>query len=172
MVTLSQSGVLSSKSVAALIGALESRDTVQRIAARQGLQRMGKAAVVPLVQKLSDPHDLTVWEAAKALEAIADPAAAKALVEALDHGNPGVCWVAAEALVALDREGAQQVLMALLTHADSVWLRKGAHHVLSIYAQHHSAEFLRPLLALFGGFEPGVTIPPAALDALHELDRV
>ena len=153
------------------IEALHSDDPVMREKARNALITAGSVAVVPLLQRLKDPADHVCWEAAKALGAIGDPAASNALVELLDHPNHDVRWVAAEALIALGRDGLRQLLMALLTRANSIWLQKSAHHVLAQLADRKSGDFLKPLLEKFNAFEPAVAIPPAALRALHELQK-
>jgi len=123
------------------IEALRSDDPVIRVKARSVLVAAGAAAVVPLLKRLKDPSDHVCWEAAKALGAIGDPAAANALVEALDHPNHDVRWLAAEALIALGREGLKQVLMALLTKAHSIWVQKSAHHVLAQLADRNRVIF-------------------------------
>jgi len=62
---------------------------------------IGHAAVIPLLHKSKDPAEHVRWEAAKALEAIGDPAAEDALVETLEDESDDVRWVAGEALIAL-----------------------------------------------------------------------
>ena len=166
-----ETGQSTPQDVNSLADALGSSDPAERERTREALVAAGHAAIIPLLIKLYSPIDHVCWEAAKALCAIKDPAAADALVEVLDHENDEVRWVAAQALIALGPEGLKQTLYALLTKAHSIDVRKGAHHVVAHFAQRMSGSFLKPLLASFGGFEPAVEIPLAALNALHELQQ-
>ena len=126
---------------------------------------------MPLIQKLGDPSEQVCWEAAKALGTIGDPAAANALVATMEHDSPDVRWVAADALIELGSEGLRQTLTALLTNSTSLRLRNSAQHVVAHFAHQLQTQFLKPLAARFSGFEPAATIPPAAYDALEELNR-
>jgi HEAT repeat protein len=157
--------------VALLIAALGSKDPHQREQSREALVAAGHVAVIPLIEKLKSPDDQVCWEAAKALGAIKDPAAANALAETLDHNSGDVGWVAAESLIALGSEGLKQTLIALLTKAGSLPVQRSARAVVSHFAHQMTGESLKPLLARFHAFQPGVAIPPAALHAFHELER-
>src|SRR5690349_3589420 len=101
--------------LATSVQGLASKDPVLRETSRTALVAAGSLAVIPLLQRLNDSADHVCWEAAQALGAIGDPAAAGALAEALDHPNQDVRWLAAEALIALGQDGLKQVLMILLT---------------------------------------------------------
>ncbi len=157
--------------ISAFVKDLHSKDPMKRKRARENLVAAGQNAVIPLLHKLKDPDGQVSWEAAKALVAIKDPASATALAEALDHDDHDVRWLAAEGLVRIGSEGLKEALVALLTHSQSNYVRAGAHHVISHFAHRMSGEYLKPLLILFDGFEPAVTVPPAALNALHELQH-
>jgi HEAT repeat protein len=156
-------------SVEALVAALGSKGAAEREQARVKLISLGHAAVIPLLHGLKDPQEHVRWEAAKALEAIADPAAAAALAEALDDESAGVRWTAGEALIVLGWEGAKQVLVSLLRRADSTTLCTAAHHVLSHFSKRPTGECLKPVLERLQGIEPGVGAPVAALTALGKL---
>ncbi len=157
------------KSAEALCEALRSKNVAEREVTRNKLIALGHAAVIPLLHRLADPDDHVRWEAAKALEGIADPAAAAALAEALNDECDGVRWTAGEALVAIGWEGAKQVLVTLLRKSDTTALCTAAHHVLSHFAKHKSGEFLKPVLERLVGAEPAVRVPLAALTALGHL---
>jgi HEAT repeat protein len=157
--------------VAPLIAALRSKNAAERERARGQLIEVGHAALIPLLHCLSDDHEHVRWEAAKALEGIADPAASDALAESLNDESAGVRWIAGEALIAIGWEGVRQVLVALLRRSDSTALCTSAHHVLSHFAKHRSGEFLKPVLDRLEGAEPGVSVPLAALTALGHLRR-
>lgn len=153
------------------IASLDSSDPTKRERARRELEQMGSAAVIPLIDALKCTSSRVCWEAAKALAAIKDPAAANALADALDHDDHSVRWTAADALIALGAEGLKQTLVTLLTNARSYPLREAARHVISHFAHRFSGESLRPLLARFNAYEPAVALPPAALRVLHEMER-
>ena len=162
---------LPSKQILKLVETLGSTSPTERERARKRLVAAGHVAVIPLLHQLKVPSDRMCWEAAKALSAIKDPASATALAETLDHTSHDVRWLAAEGLIALGSEGLKQTLVALLTKAKSNEVREGAHHVISHFAHRMSGKFLIPLLKRFDDFEPAVMVPPAALDALHELQN-
>ena len=159
------------KSIALLIAALGSKDPHKREQSREALVSTGHTAVIPLIKELKSSNDQVCWEAAKALGAIKDPAAANALAETLDHNSGDVGWVAAESLIALGSEGLKQTLIVLLTKAGSVPVQRSARDVVSHFAHRLAGESLKPLLARFHAFQPGVAIPPATFQALHELER-
>ena len=157
------------KAILKMLEGLRSRDPFQREQSREQLFLSGHEVVIPLIRQLKSPSDRMRWEVAKTLGCIGGADAAAALAEALDDENHDVRWVAAEALIRHDERGLEQTLITLLTKANSIWVRESAHHVLSHFANQKSGRYLRPLLRLFGGFEPAVTIPPAALATLREL---
>jgi len=103
-----------------LIAALGSRDLARRRRARMALQSLGQPAVRGLIDALSSPAAHVRWEAAKALVAIHDPAAAPSFVKLLDEDeDEGVRWVAAEGLIELDRAGLEALLRALIWRSHS-----------------------------------------------------
>ncbi len=161
----------SSSAVEPLIAALKSKNAAERGHAREQLVEVGPTALIPLLHCLSDDNEHVRWEAAKALEGIADPAAADALAEALNDESAGVRWTAGEALITIGWEGVRQVLLNLLRKSDSTALCTSAHHVLSHFAKHRSGEFLKPVLDRLEGVEPGVSVPIAALNALGHIRR-
>ena len=80
----------SSIAVEPLIVALKSKNAAEREKAREQLVEVGHEALIPLLRCLSDDNEHVRWEAAKALEGIADPAAADALAESLNDESAGV----------------------------------------------------------------------------------
>jgi len=152
-----------------LVKEFASSSAIDREIAREALVAIGKPAVQALVEALSNPDDQVRWEAAKALNCIADPAAVPALVTALGDERAGVRWLAAEVLIALGHASLEPVLKALTDPANVSWLREGAHHVLHELTRRESAERLRPVLEALEDFEPGLTAPLAALRALQAL---
>jgi hypothetical protein len=153
----------------ALIAALSNNDPVERERARARLVALGSESVPPLVRRLSDPSDQVRWEVAKALEQVADPLTASALAEGLGDENLDVRWVIGEGLIALRREGLLATLSMLMTHCHSIWVRDGAHHVVSECPVDQWRTILQPVIDAMDGPEPAVTTPPAALTALRAL---
>jgi len=153
----------------ALVADLGSRDGLVRVRARKCLVAIGGRAVGSLIEVLTNPKEVVRWEAAKALGQIHDPAAAQALVGALEDEMFDVRWLAAEGLGAIGCKALVPLLQALSRHPDSVWLRGGAHHVLSKLAAKCIEDVWRPVLAALENVEPLVEVPFAAKAALDRL---
>ncbi len=115
-----------------LMEMLVSKDGVIRQKAREELVALGKPAVSSLIQALQNSKlDQVRWEAAKALGGINDTRSIPPLVQALEDNNSDVAWTAADALKAFRKAAWPPLLEALIkSKAESVALRKGAHHVL------------------------------------------
>jgi len=115
-----------------LMEMLASKDGVIRQKAREELVALGKPAVSSLIQALQNSKlDQVRWEAAKALGGINDTRSILPLVQALEDNISDVAWTAADALKAFRKAAWPPLLEALIkSKAESVALRKGAHHVL------------------------------------------
>ena len=114
------------------IADLRSKDGTVRLNSRKALVALGPTAVPALVELLRDVHRWTRWEAAKTLGEIHAAGSAEALVTALEDPVFDIRWLAAEGLVGLGRTGLIALLKALTAKGtSSIWLRDGAHHVLS-----------------------------------------
>jgi HEAT repeat protein len=113
-----------------LISALEGKDGIDRLHAREELERMGVRTGPYLARALGHHSDRVRWEAAKALIRIRDTRAAPALVNCLMDESFEVQWLAAEALIALGREAIAPLLKGLINNYGSVYFRQGAHHIL------------------------------------------
>ncbi len=156
--------------IGALAAQLASDDPVVRKTARESLVVLGSTEVTAaLVAELSDPRDHVRWEAAKALAALVDPVSAPALVNAMDDDNEDVRWVAAEGLIALGKTGVAAVLHALTKRASSLTFRQSASHVLRGCPQYAYPSILAPVNNALRDWEPGVSVPLAAFNALLEL---
>ena len=154
--------------VSQLIGKLADGDAVVREKSREQLIQLGGHDVTrAVVMALIDPRTHVRWEAAKTLQAIADPVAATALMHALDDDDKDVRWVAAEGLIALDKVGVMAVLSGLIKRAESIAYCKSAHHVL--HEMKAYAGTVAPVLEALEQSEPAVTAPPAAYEALVAL---
>jgi hypothetical protein len=154
-----------------LITDLSSFNDLVRVKARYEPVAAGKPALTSLVEALKNPNHLVRWEAAKALGEIGDSEAAPSLVEALEDEEFEVHWRAAEALIRLSTKGLSPLLHALIRHADSAFLREGAHRVLHELAKGELRAYLTPVLIALEGFEPAVLVPAAALCAIETMEE-
>jgi HEAT repeat protein len=153
---------------------LSSHNGKEREAARKALIRIGGPAVQPLIGLLGTAGqqncgEHACWEAAKALAAIGDPAAAPALLVALEDTNGGTRWLAAEGLIELGSPALVPLLNALIRHSDSMWLREGAHHILRTLALRRIEGVTRPVLVALESANPTLEVPVAAEAALEQL---
>lgn len=164
--------MLTTSSISSHIHSLSDPDGLVREHARQALVALGSAAVEPLISALTDSDDQVRWEAAKALSAIRDPAAASALVTALDDELFGVRWLAAEGIAALGRDGLLALLPALTIRADSAVLRHGAHHVLRSPSIDRWRSLVQPIITALEGVDASLAVPRAAHLAMAELEKV
>jgi HEAT repeat protein len=100
--------------------------------ARLSLVALGKPAVPALSEALRNSEASKVrWEAAKALGAIGDAAAAPVLVGTLEDKDADVAWLAADALRKMKADAWPDLLRALVERGSvSAALRRGAHHAL------------------------------------------
>lgn len=155
--------------ITSLIGVLSSADGVDRRAARQQLEEVGKPAVPFLVEALQSPSAHARWEAAKALTKIADASAAPALVHSLEDEKSAIRWLAATALINLGRDALTPLLRGLEGNSDSIWFRDGAHHVLLDLIKDGVADEAIPVLEALENLEPSVGAPVAAYHALEDL---
>jgi HEAT repeat protein len=162
-------------SVDTLIEDLASRDLRTRQQAHESLMAIGKPATAHLLRAMSDENDRTRWEVVKALDEIADPAAATVLVESLEDEKLEVRWRAAEGLITLERCGLAPLFRALVRRSNSVRLRDGAHHVLSRLAAISDldlADLVAPVLAALEDVEPTSAVPVAAHTALKDPSQI
>jgi len=115
---------------------LGSKDWKTRKNARVELEKKGHVSTDTLVKILKNGSEDARWEAAKALIAIKDSAAAPALVEAFHDESFEIRWMAAEALIAMESACVPALMRALERYPQSQPLRQGAHHVLSDLERH------------------------------------
>ncbi len=155
-----------------LVRELESKDGVVREKARNQLVHLGTSATDRLIGTLGHPHEQVRWEAAKALESIADPRAVPALVASLEDENSDVRWVAADALIAIGHECLEVLVEALIRAPDSTWLREGAHHVLHDLRDDEPAEWIAPLYEAIEMGHSESEVYTAAVNALARLRKL
>jgi HEAT repeat protein len=155
--------------IAPLIDALTSTDGVERHAAREQLEEIGRPAVPFLVRALQFPSAYARWEAAKALGEIGDASAAPALVRTLEDEKAAVRWLAATALINLGRDALVPLLRGLEGNSDSIWFRDGAHHVLHHLIRDGVADEALPVMEALEDLEPSIEAPVAAYHVLRGL---
>jgi HEAT repeat protein len=155
--------------ITSLIDALTSKDGVERHAAREQLEEIGRPAVPSLVRALQSPSAYARWEAAKALGGIGDASAAPALVGALEDEKSAVRWLAATALINLGRDALAPLLRGLEGNSDSIWFRDGAHHVLRDLIRDGVADEAVPVMEALEDLEPCIEAPVAAYHVLEDL---
>ena len=157
------------ETITSLVGVLASTDGVERHAARERLEGVGRPAVPFLVRALQSPNEHARWEAAKALGEITDARAAPALVKTLEDEKAAVRWLAATALINLGRDALVPLLRGLEGHSDSIWFRDGAHHVLRSLIRDGVADDAVPVLEALENLEPCIEAPIAAYHVLEDL---
>ncbi len=156
-----------------LVERLSLADGMARDAAREAIVKIGKPMTPRLVQLLSSPDEQLRWEAAKALAAIGDPAAAPALVGALEDPSFGVRWLASSGLITLGRDGLRPLLIALMQNSGTVLLRSAAHRIVfDLAGREELYVLLKPVLDALESAEPAVSVPGAAQSALQALDKM
>ncbi len=154
--------------VAQLIRELGDKNPAVRESARKQLIHTGGRDVTrALAEALHDSRKAVRWEAAKALKEIGDPVAAAALSTALSDEDSDVRWIVGEALIALGMVGLHTVLTALMSRAGSVVFRIATHHVLSELK--YLSPTVDPVLRALHQWEPALTAPPAAYNAMITL---
>lgn len=149
---------------------LDASDLHTRRAARRALTEAGAEALPRMLEQLESGSFPVRWEVAKALGDLRLPESSEALVRALEDKEQDVRWLAAVALAHIGRPAMKALLEALAGNIDSLYLRHGAHHALTMYAGTHRDEALAHVRDLLGPFEQDIELIPAVHDALQTLD--
>ena len=160
-----------------LIKQLSDKDGLVREKARLTLVDIGKETTLALTKLLTDKDQQTRWEAAKALGAIADPAAIPALIKALEDNIFDIRWLGAEALVGIGPDCIKPLLEALSTGAKNLFLREEARHVFKyILRDNPKAKelniILKPVVDALNGSAASVEVPGVARTALEKVSRL
>ena len=131
--------------IESLVADLGDKDGMKRLHAREKLVARGVSATAALMEALESNEVQRRWEAAKALESIADPESVPSLVSHLEDEDGDVRWVAAEALARIGRPALVPLLEALADRSDELNLREGIHHVLHELEDSATRELVAPL---------------------------
>ena len=151
-------------SMESLIEGLASKQAEVRESSRKMLITHGISAIKPLTALLSSRDPQIRWEAAKSLGEIHHKDSAAALASCLGDEHRDVRWVAGEGLISMGRDALEPVLKELIGHADSVWVRGEAEHILRAQSEGRAA--LLPVLDALIGRAPLFEVPVAAFHAL------
>ncbi|MBN1668075.1 MAG: HEAT repeat domain-containing protein [Anaerolineales bacterium] len=118
--------------IPALIVDLGDEDILARQRARLLLAHLGQKSVPALLEALVSENVHTRWEAVRTLGMIRDPETAPALATMLMDDDTGVRWSAMESLINLGRAALPALLEKFAKDFDSIWLRRGTHHILHV----------------------------------------
>jgi HEAT repeat protein len=151
--------------------ALSSHNDAERLKARHSLVALGRTALPSLLEALQSRHDLTRWEAVKALTEIGDPESAPALIKTLADEEFDIRWLAAVGLIGMNIKALKPLLHALMDQRDSHLMREGAHHVIHDLAKGELRKYLLPVLAALEGVDPATEVPGVAFRALEMLEK-
>ncbi|HKI84660.1 MAG TPA: HEAT repeat domain-containing protein [Candidatus Krumholzibacteria bacterium] len=157
--------------VALLLEQLGAYDVAVRQNARKTLQSLGEEVLPQMVEMLPKADFVLRWEIIKALSEMRLVAAVPTLIEAMEDDEPDVRWVAAEGLAHLGRGGLRPLLRAIISNPDSIYLHRGAHHVLTKYKQkdlHEALARLRDALSPLAVEEDAVVLAEEALKTLEK----
>ena len=160
-----------------LIKQLSDKDGQVREKARLTLVDIGKEATLPLTALLTAKEQQTRWEAAKALVAIADPAATPALIKTLEDDTFDIRWLASEALVAIGPDCIKPLLERLSVSSDKLFLREEARHVFKYLLRDNPKAnelivILKPVVDALNGSAASVEVPGVARTALEKLSKI
>jgi HEAT repeat protein len=166
-----QGGSKKKTSIDSLVESLSSDNGALRERARKTLVASGKTAVPPLILLLNKGEEQARWEAAKALGDMDGKDAAEALVGALDDESRDVRWVAAEGLISMRTGALEPLLRALLSRSESIWVRRGATHVIHELLDGENVGMLSPVLIALEDEAPVEEVAVAAYDALEAVKK-
>ncbi len=118
------------RAIQPLIEALADFDKSVREQATLALSNIGKAAVEPLAQAMTEPNWETRYRAAEALGKIADEKAVKPLIQGLKDSRDHVRYMAAKGLHEIGDSDAVEPLIILLKD-ENTYVRTMAVHALA-----------------------------------------
>ena len=149
---------------------LDSKNSVEKLAARSTLVGMGKQIIPKLHRLLNSENGLLRTEVAKIVELIADRRSIPFLINLLDDKEFEIRWIAAEGLIKIGRQAILPLLRSIRDGRSSYILNKGAHHVLLTLLKVDEKNKLNAfLLSLDDAQELGETAPVEASIAIKTL---
>jgi HEAT repeat protein len=150
---------------------LMDKDGLVRKKARKKLVEIGTPAIDYLSEIETHPKNIARWEAVKTLSEIKDPIAAPLLINALEDRSEDVRWIAAEGLAALEDAGLKAILETLLSHERTLYLRKGAHHILTKLKSSMDKPIITELLHILDAPDAELKIPLKIMTYLDDASK-
>lgn len=149
---------------------LSSSDSAIRIVTRKELVDIGPDVIPHLSEILFFNNHHLRWEAAKAINQIADTEGIEIQIQTLEDDQSDIRWIAAEGLVKLGKKSIVPILKKLQDEGtDSIYLIKGARHVLhKIYLEDELKEKLKPLVKALNNTKQYQEIPVLVNELLQE----
>lgn len=152
-----------------LIPQLDDKKGVIRHSAREKIVSLGTVAVEYLAELLENPKKIIRWEAVKALAEIADPASAPLFILALEDKDEDIRWIAAVGLIILGPISIKPIFESLIQKPDSLFLRKGAHHVLNTFSKKGIGPDAKSLIKALESTEANLLVPVEVEKVLSRL---
>ena len=123
-------GLNSFHSIPELTKDLLSKNFILRKKAREELVEIGEPSLDFLMELGTSKDEKVRWEAIITIVQIGSNNTLDVLLNALKDDEFSIRWLAAEGLINLGKFVVVPLLQELLNKPDSVFLRRGAHHVL------------------------------------------
>jgi hypothetical protein len=135
--------------------------------ARIALVKMGKKATLSMHGLLSSKKTQIRRDAAKVVELIADKRSIPILITLLDDPDFDIRWIAAKGLISIGRKSIKPLLRSVCGGKSSLFIDKGAHHVLdTLLYENEKTQLVSLMLSLDNYHETGEAAPVEALNAL------
>jgi HEAT repeat protein len=160
------------KLIILITGLLDEKSYSKKLDSRMTLVKMGKT-VIPYMHKLLASGNVFVrMEAAKVVELIADRKSIPELIDLLNDTEFDIRWIAAEGLIKIGRRSILPLLKSIRDGKSSLFLNKGAHHVLlSLLSENEKNKSTQLLLSLDDYHELGETAPVEASKAIKNISK-
>jgi HEAT repeat protein len=123
-------GLNSFHSIPELTKDLLSKNFILRKKAREELVEIGEPSLDFLLELSNSKDEKVRWEAIITIVQIGSNNTLEVLLNALKDDEFSIRWLAAEGLINLGKYAVIPLLQAMQKNPDSVFIRRGAHHVL------------------------------------------
>ena len=154
-----------------LLNDLQSENTGVRHNARNELVKIGTPIIDFLIELDYSKNKNVKWEVMKALGQIADPDTIPLLLEGLCDDEFEIRWLAAEGLIEIGKESVQPILEELFEKPDAMFLRHGAHHVLSDFKKKGFFEDKHDLISILDDVATASSVIVKVKQTLRDLDK-
>ena len=157
------------KKMSELIPMLSDKNGLVRQSAREEIVSLGKESVEYLAELIENPKKIMRREAVRALDEIADPDSAPLFLLALEDNDEGVRWIAAIGLIILGKKSIKPLLKTIIEKPDSLFIRKGAHHILRSFSKIGIGPDTESLIQALNSKEANLSAPIEAEKILNIL---